>query len=66
MRRRFPSRLYAIADPGDAGRDPVELTRQLLLGGAAVVQLRWKHAPTGLLLAAAIAMASLTSIAIYR
>jgi thiamine-phosphate pyrophosphorylase len=60
MRRRFPSRLYAIADPGEAGRDPVELTRQLLLGGAAVVQLRWKHAPTGSLLAAAVECRRLT------
>jgi thiamine-phosphate pyrophosphorylase len=61
MRRCFPSRLYAIADPGEAGRDPVELTRQLLLGGAAIVQLRWKRAPTASLLLAAVECRRLTA-----
>ena len=60
MRRRLPSRLYAIADPGEASRDPVVLTRRLLLGGAAIVQLRWKRAPTASLLAAAVECRRLT------
>jgi thiamine-phosphate pyrophosphorylase len=53
MRLRLPSRLYAIADPGEGDRDPVELTQELLDGGTTIVQLRWKRAPTGPLLAAA-------------
>jgi thiamine-phosphate pyrophosphorylase len=60
MRRRLPSRLYAIADPGETDRDPVELTQLLLFGGAAIVQLRWKRAPTAALLAAAVECRRLT------
>ena len=52
MSRRLPSRLYAIADCGDGG-DLLELTRSLLAGGARVVQLRWKDAPSGALVALA-------------
>ncbi|HYR96964.1 MAG TPA: thiamine phosphate synthase [Candidatus Binatus sp.] len=36
--------LYAIVDPLDTGRDPVELARSLLAGGARLVQLRLKGA----------------------
>jgi thiamine-phosphate pyrophosphorylase len=54
MKRRLPSRLYAIADPDAAGCDVVDLFRQMLAGGARVVQLRWKGAAAGPLLAAAI------------
>ena len=61
MTRRLPSRLYAIADPGEAGRDPVELTRQLLAGGAAIVQLRWKRSPTASFLTAAVQCRRLTA-----
>jgi len=46
--------LYAIVDPAAAGRDVVDLFRQMLAGGARVVQLRWKGAAAGPLLAAAI------------
>jgi thiamine-phosphate pyrophosphorylase len=53
MRPRLPSRLYAIADPAAADRDVVDLLRQMLAGGARVVQMRWKGAAAGPLLAAA-------------
>jgi thiamine-phosphate pyrophosphorylase len=43
MRRALPP-LYAIVDPLDTGRDPVELARALLDGGAGLVQLRLKQA----------------------
>ena len=36
--------LYAIVDPLDTGRDPVELARALLAGGARLLQLRLKGA----------------------
>jgi thiamine-phosphate pyrophosphorylase len=62
MNRRLPSRLYAIADPGESGHDPVELTRRLLAGGASVIQLRWKHAASGALLAAAVHCRRLTAL----
>ena len=48
--------LYAIVDPLDTGRDPVELADALLAGGARLVQLRLKHVPTRALLAIAIAI----------
>ena len=45
--------LYAIVDPLDTGRDPVELADALLAGGARLLQLRLKHVPTRTLLAVA-------------
>jgi thiamine-phosphate pyrophosphorylase len=53
MSRALPSRLYAIADPGPAGGDVVELAARILAGGARILQLRWKQASTGDLFAAA-------------
>jgi thiamine-phosphate pyrophosphorylase len=54
---RFPSPLYAIADPcGRSDSDVVALGRALLAGGAQLVQLRWKDAPAGRLLEAASAL----------
>lgn len=46
----LPSRLYVIVDPLDTGRDPVELVRGVLAGGAKLLQLRLKHVATGELL----------------
>ena len=43
----LPSRLYAIVDPLDTGRDPLELARAMLAGGARLLQLRLKHVATG-------------------
>lgn len=37
--------LYAIVDPLDTGRDPVELARAMLAGGATLLQLRLKGHP---------------------
>ena len=37
--------LYAIVDPLDTGRDPVDLAAALLAGGARVLQLRLKASP---------------------
>jgi len=48
--------LYAIVDPLDTGRDPVELADALLAGGARLLQLRLKHVPTRTLLAIAVAI----------
>jgi thiamine-phosphate pyrophosphorylase len=48
--------LYAIVDPLDTGRDPVDLTDALLAGGAQLVQLRLKDVPTRTLLAVATAI----------
>ena len=45
--------LYAIVDPLDTGRDPVELARALLAGGARLLQLRLKDTPSREVLAAA-------------
>lgn len=54
MKFRFSSPLYAIADPcGRPGLDAVEVARNILDGGATLVQLRWKPAPTAALIAAA-------------
>jgi len=36
--------LYAIIDPLDTGRDPVDLAIEMLAGGAGLLQLRLKHA----------------------
>lgn len=46
-------RLYAIVDPLDTGRDPVELAGAFLAGGARCLQLRLKDAPAREVLAAA-------------
>jgi thiamine-phosphate diphosphorylase len=43
-RRPLPA-LYAIVDPLDTGRTPVDLAVALLAGGARVLQLRLKNAP---------------------
>ena len=45
--RTLPSRLYAIVDPLDTGRDPVVLARAMLAGGARLLQLRLKRDPGG-------------------
>ena len=36
--------LYAIVDPLDTGRDPIDLATQMLAGGARLLQLRLKTA----------------------
>jgi thiamine-phosphate diphosphorylase len=59
----LPSRLYLIVDPLDTGRDPVELARAMLAGGARLLQLRLKHAATGELLATARRLRELTAAA---
>jgi thiamine-phosphate pyrophosphorylase len=51
--------LYAIVDPLDTGRDPVDLARALLAGGARLLQLRWKAATPRQLHAAAAHIAPL-------
>jgi thiamine-phosphate pyrophosphorylase len=45
--------LYAIVDPLDTARAPVALAEALLAGGARLLQLRLKHAPSRELLAVA-------------
>ena len=50
----LPSRLYAIVDPLDTGRDPLDLARAMLAGGARLLQLRLKATETGALLAGTI------------
>jgi thiamine-phosphate diphosphorylase len=57
------SRLYAIVDPLDTGRDPIALARAMLAGGARVLQLRAKSTATGALLETAVAMRELTAAA---
>ena len=59
----LPSRLYVIIDPLDTGRNPVELTRAVLAGGARLVQLRSKTVATGELLRQADAIRELTATA---
>jgi thiamine-phosphate pyrophosphorylase len=51
--------LYAIVDPLDTGRDPVELAAMFVGGGARVLQLRLKTAPPRDVLAVARRIASL-------
>jgi len=60
--RSLPA-LYAIVDPLDTGRDPVELAAAYLAGGARLLQLRLKHATTRELLAAAEAIVGLSRAA---
>jgi len=64
VRRRLtlPS-LYAIVDPLDTGRDPVDLARAMLAGGARALQLRMKDAPARTLLDAARAIVPLARAA---
>ncbi|MBI2962231.1 MAG: thiamine phosphate synthase [Deltaproteobacteria bacterium] len=49
-----------MADPGEAGRDVVDLARQLLAGGARILQLRWRPAGSAALFAAACACRELS------
>ncbi len=59
----LPSRLYVIVDPLDTGRDPVDLTRAVLAGGARLVQLRSKTVATAELLKQAERIRELTAAA---
>lgn len=59
----LPSRLYAIVDPLDTGRDPLDLARAMLAGGARLLQLRLKTTATAALLATAERMRELTAAA---
>ncbi len=59
----LPSRLYAIVDPLDTGRDPETLARAMLAGGARLLQLRLKSTATGALVRTAEAVRELTSAA---
>jgi thiamine-phosphate pyrophosphorylase len=59
----LPSRLYAIVDPLETGRDPIALTRAMLAGGARLLQLRLKRVATGELLRIAKAVRDLTAAA---
>jgi thiamine-phosphate pyrophosphorylase len=55
----LPGRLYAIVGP-EGGRDAVALAREVLDGGARILQLRWKSAPAAALLGAATEIRALT------
>jgi thiamine-phosphate diphosphorylase len=59
----LPSRLYAIVDPLDTGRDPLDLARAMLAGGARLLQLRSKTTATGALLSTAVRLRELTAAA---
>ena len=59
----LPSRLYAIVDPLDTGRDPIALARAMLAGGARLLQLRLKTTATGALLETANAVRDLAAAA---
>jgi thiamine-phosphate pyrophosphorylase len=59
----LPSRLYAIVDPLDTGREPLALARAMLAGGARLLQLRLKSVSSGALLAAATAIRERTAAA---
>jgi thiamine-phosphate pyrophosphorylase len=58
-RPRLP-RLYAIVDPLDTDRSPVALAAAYLAGGARLVQLRLKGAPTRTLYTTALAVRAVT------
>lgn len=60
--RSLPA-LYAIVDPLDTGRDPVDLAAAYLAGGARLLQLRLKRVTTRELLSVAEAVAALTRAA---
>lgn len=53
----FPSPLYAIVDVGEHGPEPIAFGCALLAGGARLLQLRWKGAPSGAFVEAARALA---------
>ena len=59
---RLP-RLYAIVDPLDTGRSPIDLAAAYLAGGARLLQLRLKHATPRGLHEAALALRTLTRTA---
>jgi len=61
-RLRLPA-LYAIVDPLDTGRSPVDLAAAYLAGGARLLQLRLKDASARELLSAAVAIRTLTHTA---
>ena len=60
---KLRSRLYAIVDPLDTGRDPIALVRAMLAGGARLLQLRLKNVATGELLRVAEEARALTAAA---
>jgi thiamine-phosphate pyrophosphorylase len=57
----LPSPLYAIVDPLDTGRDPIELARAMLAGGARLLQLRLKDVTTAELVAVASRLRDMTA-----
>jgi len=59
----LPSRVYFIVDPLDTGRDPVELGRAMLAGGARLLQLRLKDRASGELVTIARSLRELTAAA---
>jgi thiamine-phosphate pyrophosphorylase len=59
----LPSRVYFIVDPLDTGRDPVDLTRAMLAGGARLLQLRLKNVASGVLTTTAARIRELTAVA---
>jgi thiamine-phosphate pyrophosphorylase len=59
----LPTRAYFIVDPLDTGRDPVELARAMLAGGARLVQLRLKDVATGAFVETARRIRELTAAA---
>lgn len=52
--------LYAIVDPLDTGRSPLDLAAAYLAGGARILQLRLKDAPARTLYETALALRSVT------
>lgn len=60
---KLPSRLYAIVDPLDTGRDAIALVRAMLAGGARLLQLRLKNVATDELLRVAEEARTLTAAA---
>jgi thiamine-phosphate diphosphorylase len=59
----LPSPVYFIVDPLDTGRDPVDLARAMLAGGARFVQLRLKGVASGALTTTAARIRELTASA---
>ena len=62
-RLTLPSPLYAIVDPLDTGRDPIDLARAMLAGGARLLQLRLKNVTTAALVTVASRVRELTAAA---
>lgn len=56
---RLPA-LYAIVDPLDTGRSPLDLAAAYLAGGARLLQLRLKDAPARVLYETALALRAVT------